>query len=293
MSATSGLTRREVLAAGAAAAVTRRAAGRRPNAPTGRRLPRQSRRSPALRSAPDRAVVHPDRALLHPQPPPQAPGRPGGRPGTFGRGRPGGVMGPDERDDLRLQAPPRRALASEGARQRPRDGRRGREVHLRPIPRVNGNPVASSWRGGQVDALDRHTVRFTLKAPNAWFLDALATTAAWIVPREAVEQHGDLKRPEACIGTGPWMLERYEPNVRLSWVRHPHYFARPAPRGRRRGRVDRRSRLAAWPGGSAGSSTSRPGSGWPSAGWTLTRSALASRACRPPSTSRWSAPSSP
>ena len=47
---------------------------------------------------------------------------------------------------------------------------------------------------------------------------------AWVVAREAVEQHGDLKRSEACIGTGPWMLERYEPNVRLVWVRHPDYF---------------------------------------------------------------------
>ena len=81
----------------------------------------------------------------------------------------------------------------------------------------------------KVEAIDRYTVRFTLKAPFAWFLDALASTVAWIVPREAVEHHGDLKRPEACIGTGPWMLERYEPNVRLVWVRHPDYFVPDLP----------------------------------------------------------------
>jgi extracellular solute-binding protein (family 5) len=45
------------------------------------------------------------------------------------------------------------------------------------------------------------------------------------IRREAVEQFGDLKRPEAVIGTGPWMLERYEPNVRLTFVRNPNYFA--------------------------------------------------------------------
>ena len=81
----------------------------------------------------------------------------------------------------------------------------------------------------RIEALDRHTVRFTLKEPYAWFIDALAATSTWIVPREAVEKFGDLRRPEACIGTGPWMLERYEPNVRLSFARNPHYFVPGLP----------------------------------------------------------------
>jgi len=77
--------------------------------------------------------------------------------------------------------------------------------------------------------VDRYTVRITLKAPYVWLLDALASTVAWIVPREVVELHGDLKRPEACIGTGPWMLERYEPNTRLVWVRNRDYFLSGLP----------------------------------------------------------------
>jgi len=81
----------------------------------------------------------------------------------------------------------------------------------------------------KVEAVDRYTVRFTLKSPFAWFLDAVAHTVAWIVPREAVEQYGDLKRPEAVIGTGPWMLDRYEPNVRLVWTRNPDYFVPGLP----------------------------------------------------------------
>src|SRR2546422_3959440 len=50
--------------------------------------------------------------------------------------------------------------------------------------------------------------------------DYLATTVMWVVAPEAVERFGDLRRAEACIGTGPWMLERYEPNVRLTFVRN-------------------------------------------------------------------------
>jgi peptide/nickel transport system substrate-binding protein len=81
----------------------------------------------------------------------------------------------------------------------------------------------------KIEALDRYTVRFTLKEPFAWFLDALASTSTWVIPKEAVEQYGDLKKPETCIGTGPWMLERYDPNVRLTFVRNPHYFIPELP----------------------------------------------------------------
>jgi peptide/nickel transport system substrate-binding protein len=104
----------------------------------------------------------------------------------------------------------------------------------------------------KIEALDRYTVRFTLKAPYVWFLDALASTAAWIIPREAVEQHGDLKRAETCIGTGPWMLERYEPNVRLTFVRHPHYFLPGLPYAdavEAAMEGDAAARLARWLGG--------------------------------------------
>jgi peptide/nickel transport system substrate-binding protein len=76
----------------------------------------------------------------------------------------------------------------------------------------------------RIDAPDRYTVRFTLREPYAWFVDALASTTTWIVAREAVEKFGDLRRPEACIGTGPFVLERYEPAVRLTFVRNPSYF---------------------------------------------------------------------
>ena len=104
----------------------------------------------------------------------------------------------------------------------------------------------------RVEALDRYTVRIALKAPFAWFLDAVASTTAWIVPREAVEQYGDLRRPEACIGTGPWMLQRYDPNVRLSYVRNPDYFVPGLPYadGVEASMVgDAAARLAHWLGG--------------------------------------------
>jgi peptide/nickel transport system substrate-binding protein len=81
----------------------------------------------------------------------------------------------------------------------------------------------------KIEAVDKYTVKFTLKEPFAWFVDALASTSTWIVAKESVEKLGDLKKPESVVGTGPWMLERYDPGTRLSFVRNPNYFASGLP----------------------------------------------------------------
>ena len=81
----------------------------------------------------------------------------------------------------------------------------------------------------RIEAVDKHTVKFTLKEPNAWFLDLLASTSTWIIAKECVEKFGDLKKVESVVGTGPWVLERWEPNVKLAYVRNPNYFVPGLP----------------------------------------------------------------
>ncbi|HEV2054401.1 MAG TPA: ABC transporter substrate-binding protein [Methylomirabilota bacterium] len=82
----------------------------------------------------------------------------------------------------------------------------------------------------RVEAPDRYTVKVTLKEPYVWFLDIVATpmTGA-IVARECVEKFGDLKKWEATVGSGPWMLDSYRPNVGMTLVRHPQYFVPGLP----------------------------------------------------------------
>ncbi len=95
---------------------------------------------------------------------------------------------------------------------------------------IKGNPNKTIL--GMVDKIeapDKYTVKFTLSEPNAWFIDRLASTATWIIAKECVDQHGDLKKPESVVGTGPWMLKSYEPNVRISFVRNPNYFVSGLP----------------------------------------------------------------
>jgi peptide/nickel transport system substrate-binding protein len=82
----------------------------------------------------------------------------------------------------------------------------------------------------RVEVVDRYTVKFLLKEPFVWLIDTLALPAGmWIIAREVVEQYGDLKKAESAIGTGPFLLERYEPNVKATFTRNPDYFLKDLP----------------------------------------------------------------
>jgi len=105
----------------------------------------------------------------------------------------------------------------------------------------------------KVEVVDKYTVKFTLKEPYVWFLDMLANShAVPIVAKECVEKFGDLKRPEATVGSGPWMLDSYRPNVGFTYVRNPTYFVAGQPyidRIEAAVDEDNASRLAAFLGG--------------------------------------------
>jgi peptide/nickel transport system substrate-binding protein len=82
----------------------------------------------------------------------------------------------------------------------------------------------------RVEAIDKHTVKFTLKEPYVWFLDMIANShAVPIIAKECVEKFGDLKKPESMVGSGPWMLDSYRPNVGYTFVRNPGYFLTGLP----------------------------------------------------------------
>ncbi len=119
-----------------------------------------------------------------------------------------------------------------GVRWHPKPPVNGRELTAEDVKysyerflTIKGNPNRPVLESvDKIDVLDKYTVKFTLNEPNAWFLDMLASTSTWIIAKECVEKFGDLKKVEAVVGTGPWMLERWEPNVKIIYVRHPNYF---------------------------------------------------------------------
>ena len=77
----------------------------------------------------------------------------------------------------------------------------------------------------RVEVVDRYTVKFVLKEPFVWLLDILANAMCmWVIAPEVAEKYGDFKKVETAIGTGPFTLERYEPNVKTIFKRNPDYF---------------------------------------------------------------------
>src|SRR6266700_2050672 len=82
----------------------------------------------------------------------------------------------------------------------------------------------------RVEVVDRYTVKFLLKEPFVWLVNTLALASGmWIIAPEVVDKFGDLKQAESAIGTGPFLLERYEPNVKTVFKRNPDYFLKGQP----------------------------------------------------------------
>jgi peptide/nickel transport system substrate-binding protein len=96
---------------------------------------------------------------------------------------------------------------------------------------VPGNPERQLLESvDRVEVVDRYTVKFLLKEPFAWLLDILANAMCmWIVAPEVAQKYGDFKKVETAIGTGPFLLESYEPNVKTIFKRNPDYFRQGLP----------------------------------------------------------------
>src|SRR5499427_1519455 len=94
-----------------------------------------------------------------------------------------------------------------------------------------GNPERQLLESvDRVEVVDRYTVKFRLNEPFVWLLDILASAICmWIIAPEVVEKFGDLKKVETAIGTGPFLLEHYEPNVKTVFKRNPDYFLKDQP----------------------------------------------------------------
>jgi ABC-type transport system substrate-binding protein len=97
--------------------------------------------------------------------------------------------------------------------------------------RQNAEKINSSLLDGitKFEAPDKSTVKLTLARPNADLLASLSACQNKVVPREVVEQKGDLKEGP-LIGTGPWILQKWDPaDGRATMRRNPDYFEKGLP----------------------------------------------------------------
>ena len=191
---------------------------------------------PHFDPASDRLVQDPHRVLVHAQPSREAQGR---ARASSPAPSPSRATSPSRgRSPTR---PPTSSSCAEGVRwhnKPPVNGReldrRGRRLHARALPDRQGQRQRlHAGRPGQGRGARQVHRQVHPEGAVRWFLDMLANPmAVCIVAKECVEKFGDLKKPEATVGTGPWMLDSYRPNVGITLVRNPTYFVPGLPEHR-------------------------------------------------------------
>jgi len=78
-----------------------------------------------------------------------------------------------------------------------------------------------------IETPDKYTVIFKTKEPYAPFINFMAADWSAIVPKEAVDKFGDLKRK--AIGTGPFLLKEFVRGSHVTMVKNPNYFRKGLP----------------------------------------------------------------
>jgi peptide/nickel transport system substrate-binding protein len=79
----------------------------------------------------------------------------------------------------------------------------------------------------QMEVADKHTIRIMTKQPSASLLAGMAGNWSSIVPREVIEQKGDLRR--TAVGTGPFILQEWIPQSHLKARKNPDYWDKGKP----------------------------------------------------------------
>lgn len=79
----------------------------------------------------------------------------------------------------------------------------------------------------EVQAPDEATVVFTLTSPDASFLAKLCRRGLTVVPKEVVEEQGDLR--QVMVGTGPFVFDEYIPNSMVTLSKNAHYWLEGRP----------------------------------------------------------------
>ena len=79
-----------------------------------------------------------------------------------------------------------------------------------------------------VRAVDTRTVEIKLKYPYAPFTRILADTLGfWVMPKEYAQEKIDARN--TAVGSGPWILDKYQPSALMEMRRNPDYFMSGLP----------------------------------------------------------------
>lgn len=95
------------------------------------------------------------------------------------------------------------------------------KAFLATLPATFGATYLEGYDHAEV--IDAHKVRIVLSRPNAGFLQATSTTTLAILAPESYKRSPKERSLGAIIGTGPFILKSYTPEVGLELVRRKGY----------------------------------------------------------------------
>lgn len=85
---------------------------------------------------------------------------------------------------------------------------------------------ASNWSAiDSIDMQDKQTLVIKMKSPMAPFVGMLAGRHSFIIPREIVDKNDEAKRDIDMVGSGPFVLEAWQPGTVMKLRRNPNWFA--------------------------------------------------------------------
>ena len=96
-------------------------------------------------------------------------------------------------------------------------------------PKINTNYATLGSSIDTVKVIDPKTVQIKLKEVDGAFLENIAMFAAAIVPKAVVQKVGDKAFANKPVGSGPFMVDKYQRRQETILKRNPYYWRKGQP----------------------------------------------------------------
>jgi len=97
--------------------------------------------------------------------------------------------------------------------------------------RVTTGVLRTFYAHQSAEVVDAKTIRVPIKFASPLFLENLASEYMKMYPKHVAEKLSpeEAQQPGKLIGSGPWKLKEFKPNISVEYVRNPNYFKKGLP----------------------------------------------------------------
>jgi peptide/nickel transport system substrate-binding protein len=97
--------------------------------------------------------------------------------------------------------------------------------------RVTTGVLRTFYEHQSAEVVDARTIRVPIKFASPLFLENLASEYMKMYPKHVAEKLSpeEAQKPGKLIGSGPWILKEFKPNISIEYVRNPNYFKKGLP----------------------------------------------------------------